>query len=350
MVAGVLMEITAMARRLVETVQCWVGHWAGGLLMAEIVAIYIFSGISGSKSADMATIGAVMKAPMRARGYPAAEFAAVLCASAAMSETVPPSLAMLILGSVTSLSIGALFVAGIVPAIVLAAALIAAVVLRAARRHGWDAGAPFRLRGALASLPPAIPALGVPVIVIGGIVGGLASPTEAGSFAVMYGLAAACLAVRSIGATGSTAAIRGATLTAGMILLTITYTDGGGTATAELALALMLAAARTIPLADATMRRGGFQAGVPPGCELAGQVLGLIGLGKLGRLMARYGAALGMAVLAWSQEPDCGGRSRGRRHLCPEGRTAGAVGCRQPASGALGPYPAAFSARPISRA
>ncbi len=97
MLAGALMEISGMAKRLIDMVQHWVGHWTGGLLIAEVVATYIFSGVSGSKAADMATIGAVMKTPVRQRGYPAAEFAAVLCASAAMSETVPPSLAMLIL-------------------------------------------------------------------------------------------------------------------------------------------------------------------------------------------------------------------------------------------------------------
>ena len=164
-------------------VQHWVGHWTGGLLIAEVVATYIFSGVSGSKAADMATIGAVMKTPMRERGYPPSEFAAVLCASAAMSETVPPSLAMLILGSVTSLSISALFVAGLVPALVLAVTLIVAVVLRS-RAHGWSGAGPFSLSRALRGVPGALPALGVPVIVIGGIVGGVASPTESGSLAV----------------------------------------------------------------------------------------------------------------------------------------------------------------------
>lgn len=85
--------------------------------------------------------------------------------------------------------------------------------------------------------------------------------------------------------------------------VTITHTGGGGTgtATAELALGLMLAAARNIAQADASMRQGHFQTDVAPGYELAGKVLGLLGLGKLGQLMARYGAALGMKVVAWSQ-------------------------------------------------
>ena len=82
----------------------------------------------------------------------------------------------------------------------------------------------------------------------------------------------------------------------------VTGTSGGGTgsATSELALALMLAAARNIPQADAAVRRGGFQAGVAPGYELKGRVLGLLGLGKLGRAMAGFGRALGMTSVAWS--------------------------------------------------
>lgn len=218
--AGALMEMTGMARSLVETVQRWCGHWSGGLLIATVVATYIFSGVSGSKAADMATIGAVMKQPVRERDYPAAEFSAVLCASAAMSETVPPSLAMLILGSVTNLSIGALFVAGIIPALVLAVSLVAGVILRA-RRERWGEPTPFSLRLALGELPRAIPALGVPVIVIGGIVGGFASPTEAGSLAVVYGLVAAAVLGRRIGIRRFYGGIRDAALTAGMVLLMV---------------------------------------------------------------------------------------------------------------------------------
>ena len=100
MVAGIMMEITGMARRMVDMVQEWVGHLTGGLLMAEVLATYLFSGVSGSKAADVATIGTVMKGPMKEHGYPSTEFVAVLAASAAMAETVPPSVAMLILGSV----------------------------------------------------------------------------------------------------------------------------------------------------------------------------------------------------------------------------------------------------------
>ena len=92
MVAGTLMEVTGMARRMIDTVQEWVGHWTGGLLVAQVVAMYVFSGLSGSKAADIATVGGVMKTPLRAYGYPPTESVAVLAASAAMGETIPPSL------------------------------------------------------------------------------------------------------------------------------------------------------------------------------------------------------------------------------------------------------------------
>lgn len=220
MVAGSLMDVTGMARKLIDMVQEWVGHWKGGLLIAEVLATYVFSGVSGSKAADIATVGSVMKAPMRERGYPSTEFVAVLAASAAMAETVPPSVAMLILGSVTSLSVGALFIAGFLPAAILAITLIIGVIFRS-RNQDWHKGPPFSLSRALKSVPPALPALGVPVIVIGGLVGGIASPTESSSFAVVYGFLAALLFYRSVQFKACWLALREAALVSGMVLLMV---------------------------------------------------------------------------------------------------------------------------------
>src|ERR1022692_1193674 len=192
MLAGTLMEVTGMAKRMIDMVQEWVGHVTGGLLIAQIIGMYIFSGVSGSKAAGVATVGSVMKAPLRQYGYPPTESVAVLAAAAAMGETIPPSLALLVLGSITTLSVGSLFVAGIIPAAVLAIALIVAVVIRS-RIKGFHKGPPFSLARALRSVPRAIPALLVPVIVVGGIVGGIASPTESASLAVVYAFAVALL-------------------------------------------------------------------------------------------------------------------------------------------------------------
>jgi C4-dicarboxylate transporter DctM subunit len=220
MVAGTLMEVTGMARRMIDMVQEWVGHWTGGLLVAQVVAMYVFSGLSGSKAADIATVGGVMKTPLRAYGYPPTESVAVLAASAAMGETIPPSLMLLVLGSVTTLSVGSLFLAGLLPAAILALVLIAVVIVRS-RLHGYFKGPPFRLGRALRSTPYAIPAFLVPVIVVGGIVGGIASPTESATFAVVYGFAAALLVYRTIGWQSGWVALRDAALTAGMVLFMV---------------------------------------------------------------------------------------------------------------------------------
>ena len=220
MLAGTLMEVTGMAKRMIDMVQQWVGHWTGGLLIAQIVGMYIFSGVSGSKAADVATVGCVMKAPLRQYGYPATESVAVLAAAAAMGETIPPSLALLVLGSITTLSVGSLFIAGIIPATVLAIVLILAVVVRS-RINGFHKGPPFHLRRALRSMPRAIPALIVPVIVVGGIVGGIASPTESASLAVVYAFAVALFVYRSLGLRTCWIALRDATLIAGMVLFMI---------------------------------------------------------------------------------------------------------------------------------
>ena len=219
-VAGIMMEITGMARRMVDMVQEWVGHLTGGLLMAEVIATYLFSGVSGSKAADVATVGTVMKGPMKEHGYPPTEFVAVLAASAAMAETVPPSVAMLILGSVSTLSVGALFIAGFLPAAILAGTLLIGVLIRSHIKR-YRRGPRFDLRRALRSIPPALPAAGVPILVIGGLVGGIASPTESASFAVVYGFAAAAFIYRSLGWKNFYEALRDATLVAGMVLLMV---------------------------------------------------------------------------------------------------------------------------------
>ena len=137
-----------------------------------------------------------------------------------MGETIPPSLALLVLGSITTLSIGSLFVAGIIPAAILAIALIIAVLIRS-RLHGFHKGPRFNLPRALKSMPLAIPAFMVPVIVVGGIVGGVASPTESATFAVIYGFVVALLFYRSVGMRTGWIAMRDATLIAGMVLFMI---------------------------------------------------------------------------------------------------------------------------------
>jgi tripartite ATP-independent transporter DctM subunit len=185
--AGLIMDKGGVGLRVVDMVQAYVGHFRGGLLHVMIISMYVVSGISGSKVADMAAVGSVMSGAIRRKGYPPGEGVAVLAASAAMGETVPPSIVLLIVGSITSLSVVALFLAGILPAAVIAAGMMAMAYFRA-RRFGWPHEQRAPLRHVLRATTRGIPAAVMPVILIAGILTGFATPTEVSTFAVLYGL------------------------------------------------------------------------------------------------------------------------------------------------------------------
>ncbi|MCS0497276.1 TRAP transporter large permease subunit [Ancylobacter sp. MQZ15Z-1] len=218
--AGFIMEGGGISRRLVELIAALVGRLRGGLMQVMVVSMYIVSGISGSKAADVAAVGLVMRDMLDEEGYDRAEAAAVLAASAAMGECIPPSLAMLVLGSVTSLSIGALFAAGLIPAAVIALCLMALIYFRAAkfntRQHGsrnW----PLIRRLALRAIIP----FSMPALLFGGIFSGFATPTEISAFAVAYGLAIAALLYREVNLRQFGRMIAEASTVSAMVLFTL---------------------------------------------------------------------------------------------------------------------------------
>jgi tripartite ATP-independent transporter DctM subunit len=187
--AGLIMERGGISVRLVRFIRALVGHWRGGLLQVTVASMYVVSGLSGSKPADVAAVGTVMRDELNER-YGAAEGAAVLAASAIMGETVPPSIAMLIVGSINSVSVGAMFIGGIIPAAVMALCLM--VLIRArARRAGT-------LRTGFAAILPLL----MPAMLLGGMLLGIATPTEVAAFAVIYGIVLAMLLYREMGFTG----------------------------------------------------------------------------------------------------------------------------------------------------
>ena len=197
--AGLIMERGGISVRLVRFIRALVGHWRGGLLQVTVASMYVVSGLSGSKPADVAAVGTVMRDELKER-YGAAEGAAVLAASAIMGETVPPSIAMLIVGSITSVSVGAMFIGGIIPAGVMDVCLMVLIRVRA-RRVGTPRAprAPFRLmaRTGFAAILPLL----MPAMLLGGILLGIATPTEVAAFAVIYGLVLAMLLYREMGFT-----------------------------------------------------------------------------------------------------------------------------------------------------
>src|SRR5215471_54930 len=194
--AGLIMERGGISVRLVRFIHTLVGHWLGGLLQVTVASMYVVSGLSGSKPADVAAVGTVMRDQLRER-HGAAEGAAVLAASAIMGETVPPSIAMLIVGSITSVSVGAMFIGGLMPAAVMALCLMILIYLRAHR--AGTSRLPRAPSGQVvrAGIGAVLPLL-MPGMLLAGILLGWATPTEVAALAVVYGLALAVFAYRAM--------------------------------------------------------------------------------------------------------------------------------------------------------
>jgi len=183
--AGALMETGGIAVRLVSFAQALIGWIRGGLAMAVVIAEYIFSGISGSTIADVSAIGATMIPPMTRAGYRAEEAVSVVAASSAMGILVPPCILMIVIGSIANVSVAALFIGGFIPAIVLAVAIMIYIYVQA-RRSGMAPARRASLAALARSFLDALIPLGLPVIIFGGILGGIVTPTEAAAVAVFY--------------------------------------------------------------------------------------------------------------------------------------------------------------------
>ena len=215
---GLIMERGGMSVRLIRFIHALVGHLRGGLLQVAVVSMYLVSGLSGSKPADVAAVGTVMRDELSER-HGAAEGAAVLAASAIMGETVPPSVAMLIVGSITNVSVAAMFIGGVIPAAVMAFSLMALIYVRARRSNApVIARAPLRvmLRAASGAILPLI----MPGILLGGILAGIATPTEVAAFAALYGLVLATVVYREMDLAGFVkAAIDTAALTGVLLFI-----------------------------------------------------------------------------------------------------------------------------------
>jgi tripartite ATP-independent transporter DctM subunit len=186
---GVLIEMTGLARALVDAIAALLGHIRGGLAYVLLGAMYLVSGISGSKAADMAAVAPVLFPEMRRRGAVPGELVALLSASGAMSETIPPSLVLITIGSVTGVSIAALFTGGLMPALVGALAL---VVVAGYRSRGESLAGVRRatLEQIGRAFLVALPALALPFLIRAAVVEGVATATEVSTVGVVYTMAA----------------------------------------------------------------------------------------------------------------------------------------------------------------
>jgi tripartite ATP-independent transporter DctM subunit len=182
---GLLTEMTGMARAMVAFLANLVGHVRGGLFYVLVGAMYLVSGISGSKAADQAALAPVLFPEMLARGAKPGELVALLAATGAQTETIPPSLVLITLGSVTSVSIGALFRGGLLPGAVVGLMLCCVVWWR---NRGEDLSGIFRPEGRVIfrSFLTALPALALPFLIRYGVVEGVATATEVSTIGIGY--------------------------------------------------------------------------------------------------------------------------------------------------------------------
>ena len=187
--AGSLMETGGIAARLVNLAKSLVGFVRGGLGMAVIVGEMFFSGISGSTTADVSAMSSMMLPAMKRSGYPLEQSVAIISAASAMGILIPPCITMVVFGGITNTSVMALFLAGFLPALVLAI-MTAALVYYYALRLNLPTAGTFSWKRVWRSFVESLVALGMPVIIFGGLIGGVATTTEVASFAVIYAMIA----------------------------------------------------------------------------------------------------------------------------------------------------------------
>ncbi len=196
--AAELMNIGSMTERLLRFCDALVGRFRGGLAQVNIVQSVIFAGMSGSAIADAAGTGRMMQAMMTKDGkYPASFAAALTAVSSVIGPIIPPSIPMVLYALVSDASIGFLFLGGVIPGLLMAGAQMGIVAVTARRRH-FPVEAPVPLRELPGITWRAVPALMMPVVLLGGIYGGATTPTEAAAVAAAYALAVSALLYRSV--------------------------------------------------------------------------------------------------------------------------------------------------------
>lgn len=192
---GVLLEVTGIAKAIINLMVALFGHKRGGLHYVLLAGMYLVSGISGSKSADMAAIAPILLPEMKRRGENEGELVALLSVSGAMAETIPPSIILITVGVVAGVSISSLFIGGFVPAAVGLIALAAVVFLRNRRRAvpACRKATGAQIRQAVFA---ALPALPLPFVIRGAVVDGVATATEVATIGVLYSVICGILVYR----------------------------------------------------------------------------------------------------------------------------------------------------------
>ena len=193
-----IMNSAGITDRLVDVTKCLVGQFSGGLAYINVAVSMIFAGISGSSTADAAGEGSIIIPAMRKQGYDTSFTVAITACSSVIGVIIPPSILMVVWGGVLNTSIGAMFLGGFIPGIMVGLSQMAAVYVYA-RKRNYPVYARATVREFFVSLWRALAAMMTPVLIIGGVVGGFFTPTEAAVVAVLYSFVVGIIIYRSLG-------------------------------------------------------------------------------------------------------------------------------------------------------
>ena len=217
---GVLMNSTRISEKIVNFSIALVGHLKGGLAVVNIIASMFFAGVSGTSMADTAAIGGIMIPVMKEKGYAADFTAAVTASSSTIGIIIPPSVPMILYGVFVGISVTKLFIAGIIPGIFIGLGLILVASI-ISHREGYGSENTFSFKRVWKTFIEAIPALILPVIILGGIMGGIFTPSEAGAVAVIYVLILGFFLYRDLSLKKLYRALKEAALLTGSVMIII---------------------------------------------------------------------------------------------------------------------------------
>jgi C4-dicarboxylate transporter DctM subunit len=215
--AGSIMNHSGISTRLIDFARAICGQLKGGLAAVNIVTSMFFAGMSGTSMSDTAAVGSMLIPEMIKRGYSRAFSGAVTAASSTIGIIIPPSVPMVLLAAFMGISTGALFAAGMIPGLLLGFGLMIAAWI-VSKRKNYPVEAPFRVGLALRALWQALPALLMPVIILGGILGGVFTPTEAAAVACVYGFAVGALYYQTLTFRRTYAALAESSLLTGAVM------------------------------------------------------------------------------------------------------------------------------------
>ncbi len=219
MLAGNLMDHGGLSKRIVRLAEAMVGHLRGGLAISAILSSMLFAGVSGSAAADTAAIGSILIPSMIKRGYNKDFAASVVASGGSIGVIIPPSIPMIIYGFITGLSIGKLFIAGILPGILIGISLsVVAAIFSDSNRNLRKR---FEFKEFTDALKDSIWALGTPTIVIGGILGGIFTATESAACAVLYSLIVGIFVYKEINIKNLYKSALNSVITSSVILIII---------------------------------------------------------------------------------------------------------------------------------